>query len=50
MVHDMESSRKIFGKIWLWMVVRHVVEEVDVGELPVGELLGVHLNLELDII
>ena len=36
-------------KIWLRMVVCHVVQEVDVGEGPAGKLVGIRSSLESDI-
>ena len=42
----MKSIRNVLVKIWLRMVVCHVVQEVDVGEGPAGELVGIRSNLE----
>ena len=48
-VHYMKSSRNVLVKIWLRMVVCHVVQEVDVGEGPAGKLVGIRPSLESDV-
>ena len=48
-VHYMKSIRNILVKIWLRMVVCHVVQEVDVGEGPAGKLVGIRPSLESDV-
>ena len=45
MVHDIKCLRNILVQVGLRQVVRHVVEEVDVGERPAGEVLCVRANL-----
>ena len=45
MVHDIKCLRNILVQAGLRQVVRHVVEEVDVGERPAGEGLCVRANL-----
>ena len=45
MVHHVELGWDILVEIRLWQIVRHVVEEVDVGERPAGEGLCVRANL-----
>ena len=45
MVHDIKCLRNILVQVGLRQVVRHVVEEVDVGERPAGEGLCVRANL-----
>ena len=45
MVHDIKCLRNVLVQVGLWQVVRHVVEEVDVGERPAGEALCVLANL-----
>ena len=45
-VHYVKSSRNVLVKIWLRMVVCHVVQEVDVGEGPAGKLVGIRPSLE----
>ena len=45
MVHHVELGGDILVEIRLWQIVRHVVEEVDVGERPAGEVLCVRANL-----
>ena len=46
MVHHMEARRDVFVEVWLRLILRHVVEEVDVREGPAGELHCVRANLE----
>ena len=46
-VHYVKSIRNVLVKIWLRMVVCHVVQEVDVGERPAGKLVGIRSNLEI---
>ena len=46
MVHHMEARRDVFVEVWLRLILRHVVEEVDVREGPAGELICVRANLE----
>ena len=45
MVHDIKCLRNILVQVGLRPVVRHVVQEVDVGERPAGEVLYVRDNL-----
>ena len=45
MVHDVKCLRNILVQVGLRQVVRHVVQEVDVGERPAGEVLCVRANL-----
>ena len=45
MVHDIKSLRNILVQVRLQQVVRHVVQEVDIGERPAGEVLCVRANL-----
>ena len=45
MIHDVKCLRNILVQAGLRQVVRHVVEEVDVGERPAGEVLCVRANL-----
>ena len=46
MVHHMEARRDVFVEVWLTLILRHVVKEVDVREGPAGELICVRANLE----
>ena len=46
MVHHMEARRDVLVEVWLRLILRHVVEEVDVREGPAGELICVKANLE----
>ena len=45
MVHNIKCLRNILVQAGLRQVVRHVVEEVDVGERPAREVLCVQANL-----
>ena len=45
MIQDVKCLRNILVQAGLRQVVRHVVEEVDVGERPAGEALCVLANL-----
>ena len=46
MVHHVQCGRYIFVEFWLWHIVRHVVQEIDVPEGISGEVfrLRSHLN------
>ena len=46
MVHDMEARRDVLVERWLSLILRHVVEEVDVREGPARELICVRSNLK----
>ena len=46
MVHHVQCSRYIFVEFWLWHIVRHVVQEIDVPERPSGEFFGLRSHLE----
>ena len=46
MVHHMEARRDALVKVWLTLILRHVVEEVDVREGPTRELICVRANLK----
>ena len=45
-VHYVQPRGNVLVKVWLRMVLRHVVQEVDVRERPAGEFLCVWPNLE----
>ena len=45
-VHYVQPRGNVLVKVWLRMVLRHVVQEVDVCERPVREFLCVWPNLE----
>ena len=47
MVHHMQCCGNIFVEFWLWHVVRHVVQEIDVSERPSGEFFGLRSYLEI---
>ena len=44
--HHVQCGRNILVEIRLRQIVRHVVEEVDVPEGPVGVVLGLWTHLE----
>ena len=48
MVHHVQSSGKLIVKVWLRLIVCHVVEEIDVGETPARVLLRAWPNLDYD--
>ena len=47
MVHHVQCSRYIFVEFWLWHIVRHVVQEIDVPERPSGEVFCLRSHLEI---
>ena len=47
MVHHVQCGRYIFVEFWLWHIVRHVVQEIDVPERPSGEVFGLRSCLQL---
>ena len=44
-VHYVQPRGNVLVKVWLRMVLRHVVQEVDVRERPAREFLCVWSNL-----
>ena len=44
--HHVQCNRDILGYFWIWQIICHVVEEIDVPERPSGEILGLGSHLE----
>ena len=47
MVHHVQCGGNIFVEFWLWHIVRHVVQKIDVPEPPSGEIFGLRSRLEI---
>ena len=47
MAHHVHCSRNVLVEFWIWQILRHVVEEIDVPEGPSGEIFGLRSDLKI---
>ena len=47
MAHHVHCSGNVLVEFWIWQILRHVVEEIDVPEGPSGEIFGLRSDLKL---
>ena len=47
MAHHVHCSGNVLVEFWIWQILRHVVEEIDVPEGPSGEIFGLRSDLKI---